>query len=392
MIVRKEHLALGFVLWIGATAFIFFTFFFPTLDLQYAWQADAFLRGRLHLDAALVEAYSAMDTTVRDGRYYWPLGPLPAILLLPYVFTLGPGVDAQTALHLLLVGSVACLAYFFARRSGIGQKDAAWLTAAFCFGSVAIGVLGMLGPWQLAHASVLACILAALVEWRGKRRLALVGTLFGLALAARVTAVAGGAFFAIMLLAENRPWRERFRRLALFALPVLGIILALAAFNAARFGSPFDNGYGDSVMIIERLDRLRAEDGLFNLSNVPRNAWYYFAAPPSFASGRLHADPEGMSLFLLSPAFLLLLRKRTRTTEEAGASVSFLASLAVLLPFYATGFAQFGPRYLTDVLPFAYVLLVDAIRERGLGAWAKALIAASALANLLLFARYLIDY
>jgi hypothetical protein len=363
---------------------------YPTMDLQYVWQAWSFLHGRLDLAKATVDAYSLMDVTVRGGKYYWPLGPLPSVLLMPFVLAFGQTARAQATLQVLLAAAVAALAYGVARRGGASRHDAAWLACAFCLGSVAIGVLAVDGPWQVAHAIVLVALLAAIHEWQGKKRPLVMGALVAAAIATRLTAGAGALFFVIALVRERGTGREGLRALATFLLPLALVALLLGAFNAARFGSPFDNGYADSTLTVgDAVWSRRAEHGLFSFANVPRNAWYYFVALPAFGRAGVGVDPQGLSFFLLSPAFLYAATRPKKDATWAAVGVVCAAALAAFMPYYTTGYVQFGPRYLNDVLPFLYLLLVDAVREERLRAPMKSLIAASAALNILLFAAFL---
>jgi hypothetical protein len=93
----------------------------------------------------------------------------------------------------------------------------------------------------------------------------------------------------------------------------------------------------------------------------------------------------GLSVLLLSPAFFLLVRARLRDCETRDAAIAGGLLLAVMLMYYAEGEVQFGPRYLTDAMPLAYLVLVGVCARIGVRGRYKAVIAASALVNLALF-------
>ncbi len=385
---RVETAALGAVAFLVASVILFFNLSFTTSDSQFLWLADAFLHGSLALPRGPVDAYSLMDVTVRGGQYFWPLGPLPAILLMPFAALFGQAQWSIAVLQLALAAAIVSAAFALARRHGLSARDAAWSVLALCGGSVAVGALALHGPWQLGHAVVLAAVLAALLEQRGKDRPEMVGALAGLALASRLTAVVALAYFGVETLLRPVTMKERLTRLARMAAPIVVVLALLGAYNVARFGSPFDNGYADSHLDVPALAERRSH-GLFSLRNVGRNAWYYFLAPPSSGEGWRVVDPEGISFFVVSPAFLFaFLPPKSGRRKWLAGMAAFVAAMCVFLPYYTTGFRQFGPRYLNDVLPFLYLLLLDRFARAGVGDGMKAVIAVSCVTNAAFFFFY----
>src|SRR5687768_10090100 len=123
---------------------VFFVFAAPIVgfgDPHYLWLADSFLRGRLDLSAEFVAVIGPMDTVLRDGRFYWPLGPLPALLFAPAVAAFGPDMMIESYAHAFLAAAAFGTAFALARRKGFGRTDSVWLAVAFGLGSVLIGLL-----------------------------------------------------------------------------------------------------------------------------------------------------------------------------------------------------------------------------------------------------------
>ncbi|HTM68671.1 MAG TPA: hypothetical protein VL426_05205 [Candidatus Binatia bacterium] len=383
---RHERLLLRCL---GAAVFVslvFFLFAGPIAgvgDPHYLWLADAFLHGRADLPAGFVAAVGRMDTVLVGGRYYWPLGPLPAVLFAPAVAAVGPDMMIESYAHALLALAAFACAYALARRKGFAATDAAWLSAAFGLGSVLVGVVFMNGPWYFE--SLLSCVLlaAALVEREGKDRPAIVGGLVGLAAATRLPSLLAGGFFFLRELGAARPRREKALRLAVMAAPVLLVLIGLGAYDAARFGDPFRTGQRDHYLLPPAAAVRDA--GVFAAANVPRNFFTYFLRLPAVEGGLPVADPTGMSAILLSPVFLWLAAARRKDGDVRAAACCALLLLALLLSYFTDGSRQFGARYLADALPLAYLVLLGVFRERGLGASAKTVIAASAAANLAMF-------
>ncbi|HTK04493.1 MAG TPA: hypothetical protein VL500_02825 [Candidatus Eisenbacteria bacterium] len=374
---------------LGAAAFfslVFFVFSAPIIgvgDPHYLWLADAFLRGRLDLPPGFVAAIGRMDTVLRDGRFYWPLGPLPALLFAPAVAAFGPDMLIESYGHAFLAAAAFAGAFALARRKGFAGTDAAWLAFAFSLGSVLIGLLFMNGPWYFENLLSCVLLLAALVEREGKDRPALIGTLIGLAAASRLPSLLIGGFFFLRELGGDRPAGKKPRRFALMAAPVLLVLAGLGAYNAARFGDPFWTGQRDHHLLAAADSRRDA--GVFAPANIARNAYTYFLRPPLLEGWLPVVDPTGVSVLLLSPVFLWLLAARPKDRDVRAAAICSALLLVLLLSYFTDGSRQFGPRYLADALPLAYLALLGVFKERGFGARHKTVIAASAGANLALF-------
>lgn len=361
-------------------------------DLQFLWLADAFVHGRLDIAPDILPITTAMDMVVRDGRYYWPLGPLPAVLMAPAVAVFGRIATVQWCAQILFAHVTFGLAWLLARRNGFGARDAAWLALAFCFGSIMIGVIDIGMPWHMGNLLTVLFLLAALVERAGESRPAVIGACLALALSARPQALpAVAAFFIADLLAKGIGTAAR-RRLAVMAAPIALVAVLLGAYNAARFGSPFSTGQEDHYLAPGTVADRREAGGVFSLANVPENFRWYFLALPERIDGLPVARPEGVSAILLSPIFLWLAFARGRDAWVRAALLATAVSLLMYLSYFGTGARQFGPRYLTDVLPLWFAALLPVFRRRGFGPLPKSVIAVSVFANVLLFHLFAATY
>src|SRR3989344_3095074 len=344
------------------------------LSQQFAWLAQSFLAGRTDIPEAWLlgpGGPGTHDFVLADGKYYWPLPPFPAVMLLPLISLFGLS-HAQQVLQIWIVAAVALLAYAVAKRSGRDSLTAGWLSLALVGASVFTGTAVFYGSQQLASVIFVALGLGAVCEHLGRRRTWLLGLLTALAIATRFT---GGLslllFFAIEIFFSDRPKRAEIIEAIRFGGPVVAMATALMAYNWTRFGSVFETGYLDSVSNYPGLVARRAATGLFHWSNVPRNFFYYFLAWPVWRGARLAVNTNGLSFFLISLPFVSIFLKRRLKPDEWAAAISSLAVIAILLFYYCTGFEQIGPRYLGDVLPLLYLLLVGAFRDRELGRFAK---------------------
>ena len=332
--------------------------------------ANAFLHGHLGIEAAPGPRVSELIPAVDGSRFYLPYPPLPAILLMPFVALFGGAVTSALACRIVSVLNVILLDACLARLPGKlglapwGAPTRFLLACFFAFGTVTWHNAHFGGDWHLAHAVTLAAQLLALHEFLGKNRPLVIGLFIALVLGTRPTAALAYLFLIFPFL--RTPRAKDLARLA--ALPVAAILL-LAACNYARFGNPFDFGY--SRMLLSGAGKQLMETwGQFNPHFVPRNFYWFFLAP--FWSRPDHAvplgfDPNGLSLFLASPALLyafvaLQRRKNNRLVRDTG--ISIIAALIPLLMYFNTGFVQFGHRFSMDYLPPILLLFLIGIGPR----------------------------
>jgi hypothetical protein len=346
-------------------------------DLFYL--ADAFLHGRVSLDVRL----GFQDVIVRGDQLYVPFAPFPAIALMPLVALFGPVVTDQweTGINAVLAASTVGLAWWFAGRAGVRSLVDRFLLAVLLGFSTQIWwVTTRGGVWHTGHLIATILTLACLLELWGSRRAWLIGLLAGAAFLTRAPIAFAIPFYAL-LLAGDAIWEPRrwpWRAWIELALGVLPSLLFFFWYNAARFGSPFESGYGLAVLP-EWLEAQRRH-GLFSTYHIPMNVDYMFLRLPVFSWSFpfLRPDGLGMSILLTSPGLLYAVRapwRSSRTWWVAG------AGLVVLIPtllYYGGGWLQYGYRYALDSIPFAWALCVLAAaaasdRRAALGLWGRAI-------------------
>jgi hypothetical protein len=147
------------------------------------------------------------------------------------------------------------------------------------------------------------------------------------------------------------------RRLALFAAPFAAVLLPMAYVNFIRFGSPGE--FGHSFLFNNRVNADIAQWGLFHFHYLERNLHAAFTRLPllDLHPLRLGFDGHGMSLFVTTPLFLLLLwpRRAPRLSR-----LLWLTIAAVALPgllYQNDGYFQFGFRFALDYTPHLFALL-----------------------------------
>jgi hypothetical protein len=361
----------------------------PRLDFFYL--ADAFLHGRTWLE---FQPY-ASDVIVRDGRTYIPLAPLPGVLLVPLVAVLGVDGAAvlRPAINTLLAAMCVALTWPLAGRLGVRSvADRLWLCVLLGLSTVLWWVAQRGGPWHTGQLLGTALTFGCLVELTGRRRGWLVGLLSGAAFLARAPmALAIPIYGAWLAVAARRREptgtaapRDRLRSAVVMLACAAPALLFFLAYNAVRFGSPFESGYA-LASLLPSLERQR-QQGLFGLVHLPMNLELLLLHRPLPIPEFPWIKPDGfgLSILLTSPGLLLALRAPFRRTDARLLALGFVLTLLPSLFYYGGGWKQYGYRYALDAIPFAIALCaLAAARDGRIGLPVKGLIVFGVLVNLL---------
>ncbi len=304
---------------------------------------------------------------------YW--APLtPALMLLP-VALFGP--DVSDLLINVLFGSlnVGLFCWLLHRADRLGfcrttQPCRVALTLVLAFGTPHFWMTCTGESWFAVQivtlTMLLAAFIAALYAADRPARWLVPGVFFGAAILARNIVILLGLFFLAMMWMSCRNAGQRLIRrfapcLLAFSLPVALAVCLQGVYNYARFGSAFESGLaiqtltGGQPRYVEPFSRY----GAVSPHYLAHNLKYYFwnCDFPRKSDGRIWIDTEGNSLFLVMPVLLYIF---LMARGKPGFNLALLAGalpLAVALQFYfATGYVQFGPRYLLDVMPLLLLL------------------------------------
>lgn len=317
---------------------------------------------------------SATDTVTIGGSTYWVVGLLTFLPYLPFAPFPGLWIAAGWIVPALFGIAAAWCMLPLARRYGPGGTTTWWLAILGAFGTLLFNQATRGNPYYLAQAEAMLFTVIALIEWQGRRRAWLVGAAIGLAGLARPTVLLAVIPFALALAWDGPGAR---RRLVAFGSPLILTVALAGLYDAARFGSPLETGYGISVLS-STLEKARAE-GLFSLRHVPQNLWllvfngFGYQAHLPF----LVPDPNGQSVLLTSPALLAAVGAgvRSRLAGVLWASAG-LITLLLLLYYGGEGWVTYGDRYFLDATPFLLALTALAARRR-FGALERVLIVLS---------------
>jgi hypothetical protein len=359
---EPEHLA-GIGLALLALVVYWFTGPLGAGD-QFVPLADAFLHGRLSIpvDRPWMELVPVGDGS---GAQYSPFPPVPALTLMPLIALLGlfPGVGELSGnVMSALVGALnVALAWYLLARIGVALRPRLVIVIGFAF-TTHWWVAGMAGTHHYA-AVVAVCFLLVALNLAVRRRFpALVGLSLGLAAGSRLPTGLALPLLLAFFADRWRPSRAHLQLLLGLALPAA----LFAAYNIARFGSPFDVGYahipsGEHGLVT---DEPWFRHGLLSPLYVPRHLYAIFIQGPVFVAEYpyLKASLTGLSLTLSAPFLFWAVRARGPLVAAAWLSVAL-----VLLPDLmhgSWGFAQFGYRFILDAVPLLLLLLGWAYRER----------------------------
>ena len=141
-----------------------------------------------------------------------------------------------------------------------------------------------------------------------------------------------------------------------------GVIIPLPSllfsflYNAVRFGSPLESGYG--LASLPGFLETQRQVGLFSVAHLGMNLDYLLWHLPKLIPDLPFFRPDGlgMSIFLTSPGLLLALFAPWRDRRTWLLAAAFLFTLVPSLLYYGGGWLQYGYRYALDSIPFVWAL------------------------------------
>ena len=324
--------------------------------------ADAFLHGHLYLSGG---PYTWLEEIPRPGGggYFIPFPPVPAVLLMPVVAVIGPVGDTNVA---AAIGGALSAVLMFAclGRVGVATAPRAVLSFAFAFGSELIWAAGVGGTHLFAQIVGETFLLGALLAALTGRSPFLAGFLLALGAGARLPVGLALPVFLYLYRGQRFAWSK----LIAGALP---IALGVALYNDARFGSPFEFGYGliQSADGESVLSESWYRDGIVSLSYLPRGLYSLLLRTFELRDDAPWLVPTwaGQSVLITMPGLLWILQS---AWKDPFVRVLAATSALVLVPDLIhgnQGFAQFGYRFILDALPLLWLMLGLVVARRGLG-------------------------
>lgn len=351
--------------WINKTSYSFW-------DLL----AGQFIQGKLFLE----NPPYTHDLTFYNGKWYVPMPPLPAIILMPVAYWMG-SENISTSYASMMFSAINGMLLFLILKQLIQRKwielsesGVFWLVVVFLFGTphLWVGISGR--GWYVSQ--ILTVLFLALAVYAALRSWSawLVATFIGIAMLARPNSLMTWPFvfaIAMQILRETHgsvSWRQAFQWIAKTVLPIALAVVVLLGYNYLRFENFLDFGYttlsGDPD-IVENAQTY----GLFSFRFAPNNLYVMFLKPPQINWGTpwpeipkgalwpIDPTTTGMSMFLATPPLIYLFRRYPKQWWIFGAWVAVLFNVIMLGLYSNTGAHQFGYRYILDFLVPLVILL-----------------------------------
>lgn len=342
----------------------YYDFFIPPQQEQFVSLASSFLQGKLYFLS------TTFDAAISGGNYYWPLGPFPAILLMPFVYVFGDHIKQGDVLFFLNILNIFLL-FRVAKQLTGNFTNSIIISFAILFSSAYLGIALTSWSWYFAQTVGFTLTLLALEAYFFNRSWLLIGIFIALAYATRVSLIFTAVFFILNLLYSDLSDKIKIKKFTLLIIPIITSVIILGFYNYARFGNPLETGYsiqdwGDGPVVANRTL------GLWSLIHIPRNLYSMFLKMPEplFIPGTevmqlpyLRIDGSGISILFTSPIFIWILFSNWRDKKVKFAAVTTLIMIFALCGSFTNGGWQYGYRYAIDFYPMLFLILLFSFKN-----------------------------
>ena len=294
---------------------------------------------------------------------------MPAVLITPAVAIWGLSTN-QTMISIFFGSLNVSLAYLVARSLTKNRAVQIWSTVMFGFGTIHWWVSSTGGVWTISQTISVTFLFFAILLTLHNRHPLLISISVGASYWSRLTTVLSLPFFLIYTYDR---WYQRtskkilakcnLRYLFFLGLGIAMFILLNAAYNYARFGTPFDISY---YLIPDIFEEQWYKKGIFDITYIPRHLKVIFLSFPKFIDSFPYIVPSwnGLAIWITTPAFIYSFKAGIKNKLSLACWVS-IALIGLVNFLHGTwGFAQFGYRFAMDFYPFLFILTVIGIKER----------------------------
>lgn len=345
--------------------------------------AGQFIKGRLFLE----NPPYTHDLTLYKGQWYVPMPPLPAILMMPLVYLIGPENINTSYLSMFFSAVNGVLVFLILKQLGKrnwienSNNGIFWLVVVFLFGTPHfwVGISGR--GWYISQ--ILSVLFLALAVYSALRSwpAGWAGIFIAIAMTARPNSLMTWPFvFAIsMQILKETQGKIDLKQIFLWSLktlpPIVLASIGLLTYNYLRFENFLDFGYTtingdpDIVNSVQTWGLFSPHFIWTNLQvmflKLPRIHWGVpWPIDPKGALWPIEPTTTGMSIFLTTPALIYLFRRYPKQWWIIGAWVAILFNIIMLSFYHNTGAHQFGYRYILDfLLPLIAMLAVGLGRK-----------------------------
>jgi len=397
-------------LWIGvsitALVFVILLGIFPTINSQFSDLSQSFIHGHLNFLSPIGGANE--DPVLYKGKIFWDEGPLPAVVLMPFVAiaNLLHFFFYQGYIQWILVLGVVYLVYKLSIHFKYSNYDSLILSLGFTLGSVFIGVAANSSSWYFAQVITTVLLFWGLYEYfsHTKKRWYILGLICGLLFLTRTTAAGIIIFFGLeaLQLQQKDTTVKRIKRIAQLFTPLVLAGLLIMVYNYLRFGSPLNAGYG--FQLLKHSSAISKSLGFYSPIHIPTNLFSALLRGPSIVLRNSQSytlkfpfftnNIYGMSMFITSPYLLQLFTNSWSSFNKTSRRLLLTIVVIALMVFstYFIGLSQFGYRYSLDFLPLIFVLLLINYRQnhQSLSRGMRFLLLGSGILNLYMLVPYIL--
>ncbi len=345
----------------------------------YNFLIDAFFHRRVNVILPI-----HYDLSSYHGKWYLNWAPAPILFILPFYFI--SGKYTSDIVYTLIAGMLnfflfylfltQCVRYFSLKISTF-SKLFILIGFAICSPNFYLSLSGQI--WSTEQIIGVMYLLLAytlffyFLQIKSVFAYLLAIIFFSFAWLSRYTIFL--SFFVFLypfFLYKNYTKRQLFVLGGILGGVTILSVLFLFDYNYIKFGNIFETGLRYHIAA-KRYDSVVKSGKFFSINYLPGNFFTYFldfvTLSPRLPFLRIHS--EGNSIMSLYPSwvFLLYLGKTARNLSNKIiiflmlASLPIVLTLGVLLCYFASGWQQFGVRYVLDIAPLAYLLLLFVIER-----------------------------
>ncbi len=382
--VEKHNLVVLFKFCIICSIYIIYFYFSmiitrnafkPTANNYYIYLLDAFFHGRVNITPPM-----HTDLSLFQNKWYMYWGPAPIFFILPFYFF--SHLYASDVLYTAIGGIMNVVLFYF-----VVQEFRKYFSISLSLMSEVFLLLsfGLASPnfflsthgqiWYTSQIFATTYLLLSYLFYfkflNSDRHyhLILCTVFFYLAFLSRYTLLFHGVLFIYLLMHYKSSSRAIPTKIIWsFALLTLAFGSLGALYNYLKFHNILETGQRfQASATARRYAAILKHDQTLSFHYVFHNIYYYFLNVISFSPTRYPViiNAEGNSIFSVYPALLLLPvlfynrkyldRKRLSFLRVAGMIITLTVSFLML--YFATGWLQFGNRYIFDVIPLLFLLL-----------------------------------
>lgn len=339
------------------------------------------LNALYHKRLDVVPLRSATDLTFFEGKWYMYWGPAPVLFIAPFYLLFK--TSANDVAYTLVAGITNIFLFCFALyefRKAFKLKgslfDLVFIILNFALASPHF-YLSLKG--QIWHTNQIVATTYLLVFfvfyfkfWQNKNLHHLfISTVFlSLAVLSRYTLV----FYFVLLFPLFINLYKHKKKIIVKSIIVASLVtvsssVSLFAYNFARFGNILETGtsYQDIRSSEQVFIPASTRTSLVGIKYIRHNIETYFLNHPEISNAHpfLKIDTEGNSMLTVYPLIILsplLFMKQIFNKYKLFIITSvvgvILPIFAYLMFFLGTGWAQFGLRYMLDIVPLLFILLL----------------------------------